>query len=72
MKDYHPDGTRKKPIVVYAGNPPDPPDDTCRWYGFEGLCHDPDFECPLGWSECCWTCRIASECKATCENVKVK
>jgi len=63
--DYTP-----KPIKVHVGNPPDPPDDECRYQSRDGICHDGDFSCPIERIECCWVCEIQGQCSAICENVR--
>ena len=61
--DYDP-----KPIKVYVGNPPDPPDDECRWLDKHGICHDKDFVCPIERVECCCICEVNGRCSMKCEN----
>jgi hypothetical protein len=63
--DYIPD-----PIFVNVGNPPDPHDDSCRWYGNGAECNDPDHDCPLHWLDCCLECRIVDQCKERCHEVR--
>ena len=53
------------------GNVADPLiDDSCRWHGNDGDCNDPDHDCPLKWPECCWGCRIYTDCKQRCHSAR--
>lgn len=57
-----------EPIKVYVGNPPDPPDDECRWCD-DGICHDKDHDCPDGSIICCDDCKDVDGCKYSCQVV---
>jgi len=63
------DGNVSDPIFVIAGNPPDLPYDDCRFHGSDGICHDPDFECPDNSIICCDDCEDVDSCKYSCQAV---
>ena len=54
------------PMKLNVGNPPDPPDDECRYQSRDGICHDPDHDCPKGEIVCCDDCWQTGECQYVC------
>ena len=69
MNPHYIDGNVADPVFVLVGNPPDPTDDECRFYGSDGICHDKDHDCPGESITCCDDCEQSDSCKYSCQAV---